>query len=160
LNANLKKQGIFAIFAATLILVTSLGFPVPQGYAEHTILSHHSTAWVFLPLFAVQSSSASCTNLGLNDHLGHGSVGISQGRIQISLQNSNPNSAYSVSVGYKNSNGGCDGTWQSLGQINTNQAGDGTLTKTLTLPSGHQYIFELSTSSAGNAEYATTFVSL
>jgi hypothetical protein len=152
---RLNKEKIAGIVALILVLISLLG--VQQGYARgRGPLGRPVTAWVLVG--SVSNPSGGCLNLGLNGVYGTVSI-LPSKSIQIFLQHANPNSALTVSVGYVQTNGGCDGTWQSVSSLNTNSTGFGTLAQSLSLPSGHTYIFEFE-DSAGNIVYATDFLSL
>lgn len=144
------------IVALAVILASLMG--VQLGYAK-TIgrpISPVLHAWTLIE--SVSNPSGGCVNLGLGG--GYGAVTILPNNvIEISLQHANPSSTYTVSVGYVQSNGGCDGTWRSVGSVNTDSAGFGTLAQELSLPSGHSYIFEFNDSS-GAAVYATDVLRL
>jgi hypothetical protein len=137
------------IVALAVILASLLG--VQLSYAKTIAPPGGVHTWVLIE--AVSNPSGGCTNLGLSG--GYGGVTLLPNNvIGVSLQHANPSSTYTVSVGYVQTNGGCDGTWQSVGSVNTNSAGYGTLTQKLKLPSGHSYIFEFNDSS-GATVYAT-----
>ncbi|MGD0424110.1 MAG: hypothetical protein ABSA92_11720 [Candidatus Bathyarchaeia archaeon] len=51
--------------------------------------------------------------------------------------------------------GACDGSWQSVGSVNTDQAGNGQLVQKLNLQSGQIYVFEFK-DTQGKLVYATS----
>ena len=104
----------------------------------------------------VSSPTASCGNLGVNGF--YGDVLVTHGKLMIGLTFVKPSSTYSVAVSKINDYGVCDGTWKSLGSINTDGAGKGELVQKDGLSSG-SYVFEF-TDSAGNLAYATPSISL
>jgi hypothetical protein len=145
----LNREKMAGIVALAVILASLLG--VQLGYAKTIAPPGGVHTWTLIE--AVSNPSGGCVNLGLSG--GYGAVTMLPNNvIEISLQHANPGSTYTVSVGYVQGNGGCDGTWQSVGSVNTDSAGFGTLAQKLSLPSGHSYIFEFRDSS-GAAVYAT-----
>ena len=137
------------IVALAVILASLLG--VQLGYAKTIAPPGGVRGWALIG--AVSDPSGGCVDLGLSG--GYGAVmTLPNGVFGVYLQHANPSSTYSVSVGYVQANGGCNGTWQSVGSVNTNSVGDGTLAQRLSLPSGHSYIFEFK-DNAGNIVYAT-----
>jgi hypothetical protein len=73
------------------------------------------------------------------------------------LRNAQVDSSYSVWVGYKTSSSGCDGSWNSLGQIHVTQNGNADFVGTYTLSLDRQYIIALEDQS-GNTIFATPFI--
>jgi hypothetical protein len=145
----MNKERIVGIVALAVILASLLG--VQLGYAKTVASPGGVHVWALVQ--SASNPSGGCVDLGLSG--GYGAVTILPGKgVWISLQHANPSSTYTVSVGYLQANGGCDGTWRSLGSVNTDSAGDGTLAQRLTLPSGHSYVFEFK-DSTGNVVYAT-----
>jgi hypothetical protein len=151
----LKKEKLAGILGLVVIVVSMLG--VQQGYARTGAPpGQGSHTWVLVA--GVSNPSGSCLNLNLSG--GHGTVTIlPNSRVGIFLQNASPDSTYTVSVGYVQANGGCDGTWKTVGSLKTDSAGYGTLTAHLNLASGHNYVFEFH-DNAGNVAYATDTLSL
>jgi len=156
----MRKRTIFALACLSLVLVSVLS--LPQGFAKITSVrpsSHNSTQYTDWTVGAVSSSTAGCTNLGLKGF--YGDVLVTSGKLIIVLEFVNPSSTYSVSVAQVSQvkgDGACDGTWNSLGTINTGQGGVGGLTQKDKLASGW-YVFEFK-DSAGTLAYATSTVSL
>lgn len=148
----MKEERTLGMIALVIVLVSLLS--LAQGYANgpNPIITGSTKE----AIRSVSNPSGNCINLGLTNY--HGSVVISHKHLYVYLYNANPNSAYNVLVGYMSSKNACDGTWQSLGSINTNNAGSGQLIQSFSL-SGHQYVFELR-DGQGSAVYATPFISL
>ena len=133
------------IVALAVLLVSLVG--IQQGYANNNL-----PAPISGPIESVSDPSGGCLNLGLNG--AYGTVTISLSRVSILLQDANPSSTYTVSIGYVQTGGGCDGTWQSVGSVNTDSVGSGTLAQWFRPESGYNYIFEFK-DSAGSVVYAT-----
>ena len=153
---GLNKGKFTGIIALTLILVSLLAFQ--QGYAiPKKNISPLGGLHRWTLVSSVSDPTGDCVDLGLNG--GYGNIIIVSNRVVISLQHATPNSAFTISVGYQQTNGGCDGTWQPVGSLNTDNTGSGILVQQLSLPSGHSYIFEFH-DSAGNLLYATDSLQL
>ena len=148
----MRKEQIFGAAALVIVMVSLMA--MPPGYARQRggQLGGHAIGANNRIIQAVSNPSGSCVNLGLGN--GHGVVIYTLGRVVVSLQSANPSSTYSVSVGYVRSGGACDGTWQSIGSLSTDAAGNGNLTEPFHLSSGHKYVFEL-TDGAGTVVYAS-----
>ena len=145
----MNKERMAGIVALAVILASLLG--VQLGYAKTIAPPGGVHKWALIE--AVSNPSGGCVNLGLSG--GYGAVTILPNNvIEISLQHANPSSTYTVSVGYVQANGGCDGTWQSVGSLNTDSLGGGTFAQEFYLPIGYSYIFEFK-NSAGSIVYAT-----
>jgi hypothetical protein len=149
------------LFGMTTVAIILLSILIsPQAFAAGPGNTRTTES---APIQAVTSPSADCTDVGLVPVAFtfanyYGIVAIS-GRFEyVRLENANPNTAYTISLGHLNSNGNCDGTWQSLGSITTDQAGEGYVLQHLSLPS-NPYIIELS-DGTGKLAYATAFISL
>jgi hypothetical protein len=151
-----RKQTIFALACLSLVLVSVLS--LPQGFAR--AVKDHSPnppQYSYVTVGAVSSSTGGCTNLELSGFFGD--VLVTRGELMMGLIFANPSSStFTVSVAQIKANGACDGTWKSLGSINTDQAGRGELIQKDGLTSG-SYVFEFR-DSAGNLAYATSSVSL
>lgn len=150
---GLNKEKMAGIVALAVILASLLG--VQLGYAK--TIAPPGAVHVWTLIRSVSNPSGGCVDLGLGG--GYGAVTIlPHNVVGISLENANPSSTYTVSVGSVQANGGC-GTWQSVGSVNTNSVGEGTSAQRLSLPSGHSYVFEFK-DSTGNTVYATDALAL
>jgi hypothetical protein len=76
------------------------------------------------------------------------------GQVIADLQSAHPSSTYTVSVD-QFTEGACDGSWQSIGSVSTNQMGNGMLVEKFSLQSGQSYVFEFK-DAQGNLVYAAT----
>ena len=76
------------------------------------------------------------------------------GNVVVELQDAHPTTTYTVTVD-KFTQGACDGSWQSVGSINTDQTGNGLLAQKLKLQTGQSYVFRF-IDAQGNLVYATT----
>ena len=146
----MKKEKLFGIITLAMVSFTLLG--IPQGYASKTVGVILTPGWPSRWLKAVSNPTGGCTDLGLQAV--HGSVVVARSGLIVTLQGATPNTSYNFLLGYKQSTGTCDGTWQSLGSISTDASGNGSFDQVLTLQSGHQYVFELQ-DSHGSVAFAT-----
>lgn len=149
----MDKMRMAGFVTLVIALISLLG--IPQGYAKN-IAPPGAPSFPFAPIGSVTNPSGTCTNLGLAH--GFGTVSVARHGYVIYLHNVDPHTSFSVSVGYLQ-NGVCDGTWQSVGPINTNSSGAGTLQLTLSLTSGHKYVFEFK-DSAGTLIYASSSLTI
>jgi len=148
----LNKEKITGIVALVMLLVSLLG--MQQGYA---VRSNNPSSPVSGLIESVSNPSGECLNLGLKGW--YGTVTISLSRLWIYLRNANPNSTYIIWVGYVQTGGGCAGTWEPVGSVNTNGAGEGTSMQWFNPPSAYSYcVFEFKES--GNLVYATYALAL
>lgn len=156
----MRKQRMFAMAFLLLVLVSVLS--LPQGFAKGVAAKQVKPSapgpqqYSYATVGTVSSPTASCGNLGVKGF--YGDVLVTHGKLMIGLTFVNPSSTYSVAVSKNNDYGVCDGTWKSLGSINTDGAGKGELVRKDGLSSG-SYVFEF-TDSAGNLAYATPSISL
>lgn len=157
----MRKQRMFAMAFLLLVLVSVLS--LPQGFASKAVAgkqtkpsAYSPQQYTYVTVGAVSSPTASCGSLGVNGF--YGNVLVTHGKLMIGLTFVNPSSTYSVAVSKSNAFGVCDGTWNSLGSVNTDGTGRGELVQKDGLSSG-SYVFEF-TDSAGNLAYATPAVSL
>jgi hypothetical protein len=151
----MRKQRMFAMAFLLLVLVSVLS--LPQGFAKF-VKDHSPTPqqYSYATVGTVSAPTGSCGNLGLSGF--YGDVLVMRGKLTIGLIFVNPSSTYSVAVSKDNAFGVCDGTWKSLGSVNTDGTGRGELAQKDGLSSG-SYVFEF-TDSAGNLVYATPAISL
>lgn len=156
----MRNRRMFGMIAFTIILLSMLS--LPQGFAKMSSGSPVNRPYNRAVIESVSDPSGGCVDVSFlpntftyTDY--YGLVTITSVYQTVRLQNAHPNSVYSVSIGYLNGNG-CDGTWQSLGSISTDQAGNGYVVQHLNLKS-HQYQVQFKDSN-GNVVYATSILSL
>ena len=147
----MRRERMFGLLALAIVMISALG--VPQGYAKGSSASPVKS--VIQAIRSVSNPSAGCGNLELTELFGEVEMA-SNGRLIVVLENAHSSSSYAVSV---DAQGTCDGSWQSVGSINTDQAGNGQLVQNLKLNSGHSYVFEF-TDAQGNLVYATPYLTL
>jgi hypothetical protein len=156
---RMRKKTMFAIAFLLLVLIPVLS--LPQGFAKPTAQyqvkpsAPSAPQYTYARIGLVSSPTGSCGNLGVSGF--YGDVLVTHGKLKIGLMFVNPSSTYSVAIAKVNSYGVCDGTWTSLGSINTDQVGHGELTQKDGFSGS--YVFEF-TNSAGNLVYATPSISL
>ena len=144
----MRKERMFRILVLAIVTVSILS--LPQAYARGG--GHYGARITSMYVISsVSNPSASCGSFGLTGE--YGNVMVWNGNVIVDLQSAHPSSTYTVSVD-KFTQGSCDGSWQSVGSINTDQAGNGLLTQKLNLQSGHGYVFRL-VDAQGNLAYAT-----
>jgi hypothetical protein len=159
------KQRTIGVIVLAIVMLAALS--IPQGFAKHSggapalpaSLSHYTRANLRGVSNAApaspSSSPASCGDLGFGNKFG--TVMFDRTGLIVRLQHASPNTRYSVWLGYKTGSGGCDGSWQQLGWVTTNDSGDGGYAQSLSL-SGTQYQVVVR-DATGNTIYATAFFS-
>jgi hypothetical protein len=157
------KQRTIGVIVLAIVMLAALS--IPQGFARGPggVPSHGSSPYTRANLRGVSnaapaspsSSPVSCGDLGFGGKFG--TVMFDRAGLIVRLQHASPNTRYSVWLGYKTGSGGCDGSWQQLGWVTTNDGGDGGYAQSLNL-SGTQYQVVVR-DAAGNTIYATAFFS-
>jgi len=160
------KQRTIGVIVLAIVMLAALS--VPQGYAASKHgppvlgagINHYTRANIRGVSNAApaspSSSPASCGDLGFGGKFG--TVMFDSGDLIVRLQHASSNTQYSVWIGYKTGSGGCDGSWQQLGWVTTNDSGDGGYAQSLSLRSGTQYQVVVR-DATGNTIYATAFFS-
>jgi hypothetical protein len=87
---------------------------------------------------------------------GFGIARISGKNLSVRLNNAQPNTYYSISVGYLKG-AGCDGSWSTVGSVTTDQAGNGVAVTRFKMGS-NPYMVEL-VDATGNVAFAAAFLS-
>jgi hypothetical protein len=149
------KHRMFGIIALVVVVVSALS--LPQALAAPKAGRISPQLPTRYTIRGVSNPSGSCSSLGLKGF--NGDLVVENGQLFIGLVNANAGNTYSVKIGHKASNGGCDGTWKQLGSVHVDFMGEGALTVTQKLSSGTQYILEFSDGS-GTPMYATPFISI
>ena len=139
----------FVMLAVALVTVLSL----PQAYAKTNYPGPQIGPPQTMALISsVTNPAGGCGYLGLSGIYGYVEYG--NGKLTVGLQNAHPSSTYTVTVA-KYSQGSCDGSWQSIGSLSTDHAGNGLLAQKSTLQYGQNYVFEFK-DAQGNLVYAAT----
>lgn len=148
----MRRERMFRLLVLAIVVMSILS--LPQAYAKgppYAKGTYQNTPVMYM-VSSVSNPSAGCGHLGLTGT--YGDVAVGNGRVVVELGNAHSNSTYTVSVD-QFTQGACDGSWQSVGSVTTNQAGNGLLVQKLNLQSGHSYVFEFK-DAQGNLVYATS----
>jgi hypothetical protein len=144
----MRKERMFGLLVLAIVAVSILS--LPQAYAKASGPKTKKGAMYLIS--SVSNPSGGCGNFGLTGS--YGNVMVGNGAVTILLQDAHPSSKYIVSVD-QFSQGACDGSWQSVGSVSTNQVGSGQLVQQLNLQPGQIYVFEFK-DAQGGLVYATS----
>jgi len=149
----MRKERMFNLVILAIVFVSIMS--LPQAYAstrKNLPGPQIKPPTVATELISsVSNPSGSCGSFGLTGT--YGNVMFGNGHVVVVLQNANPSNTYTVSVD-RFTQGACDGSWQSVGSISTDQKGNGLLVQQLNLQLGHDYVFEFR-DTQGSLVYAT-----
>ena len=143
----MRKERMFRLLVLAIVAVSILS--LPQAYAKAPGKTNTAVHYV---ISSTSNPSGNCGDFGLAGN--YGEVIVRSGVVGVLLLNTHPSSTYTVSVD-KLTQGVCDGSWQSVGSISTDQAGNGQLLQKLNLQYGQRYVFEFK-DAQGKLVYATT----
>ena len=143
----MRKERMFSLVVLAIVAVSIMS--LPQAYAKAP--GKANTA-VNYRVSSTSNPSGNCGNFGLTGN--YGDVRVRTGTVSVLLWNAHPSSTYTVSVD-KLTQGACDGSWQSVGSISTDQAGNGQMLQKLSLQYGQWYVFEFK-DAQGKLVYATS----